>query len=379
MNIERSFFSISYDLITTGLTLPYDLFVNASSLEEKQKFVRIFPAGDEITLEDIKTLKSKYQQLYIPEDQRTIYMKSLVGAPDITDVQVTNVIKDSAIQYLHHIFDKDKEFSTEVLSKTIEDCREAVESMIDVLDDYNIDSLRGLIGNLSAHDFYTYDHSINVSMYCITILRTLNPDAKRIELLHAGLGGLLHDLGKIKIPTTILNSPGGLSEEEYNLIKKHPTYGIDLLASGECEVSADIDIETIARIVHEHHENWDGTGYPQKLKEKEIHILARVCTIADFFDAITTKRSYNKVLSISQGIDVMEKFSGVKLDPKIFKVFANHVTHSKVKSAKELRLADHFDPTIPYETIPLEEIKEMFSSEDFGKIRLIEENKKKKS
>lgn len=378
MSLERSFFSISYDLITTG-PIPYDLFVNASSLEKKQKFVRIFPAGEELTDKDLKTFKTKYQQLYIPEDQRTVYMKSLVGSPEISDIEVTNVIKDSAIHYLHQIFDEDKEFSTEVLSKTISECREAVESMIDVLDDYNIDSLRGLIGNLSAHDFYTYDHSINVSMYCITILRTLNPEAKRIELLHAGLGGLLHDLGKIKIPTHILNSPGGLTDEEYGLVKKHPTYGIDLLKNGECEVSADIDLETIARIVHEHHENWNGTGYPQGLKEKEIHILARICTIADFFDAITTKRSYNQVLTISQGIDVMEKFSGIKLDPKIFKVFAGHVTHSKVKSTKELKLSDSFDPTLPYETIPLEEIKEMFSGEDFGKIRLIEESNKKKS
>lgn len=375
---ERSYFSVSYDLIVTGSELPFDLYVNASSIDEKKHFVRVFPKEEILTQEDLEILKSKYLQLYIAEDQRNLYMNSLVKAKEVTDVEATSFIKESAILYLQQIFDKDKEFSTELLSETIEQCRDAVESMIDVLDDYNIDSLRSLIGNLSVHDFYTYDHSINVSMYCITILRALNPEAKRIELLHAGLGGLLHDLGKIKIPTNILNNPGALSDEQYELIKKHPKYGIDLLVSGECEVEGDIDLETIARIVHEHHENWNGTGYPQKLKEKEIHVLARICTIADFFDAVTTKRSYNEVLTVSQAIDVMDKFSGVKLDPKIYKVFKSHVQHSKIKTAKELKLSDSFDPTLPYAKLPLEEVKELFEGEDFGKIRLIEEKNKKK-
>jgi HD-GYP domain-containing protein (c-di-GMP phosphodiesterase class II) len=367
---EQSFFSVGYDLISKESDLTYDLYVNSSAIENKQKFIKIFPEGEYLSDNDLSDLKKKYVQLYVSEDQRINYMKSLTKSGVVSDIEATTFIKDSAIKYLHNIFDKEKEFSTELLSETIEECRGAVESMIDVLDDYNIDSLKGLIGSLSGHDFYTYDHSINVSMYCITILRALKPDANRLELIHAGLGGLLHDLGKVKIPTYILNSPGGLTDEEYGIIKKHPDYGIDLLKNGECEVSDDLDLNIIARIVHEHHENWDGNGYPNKIKEKEIHLLARICTIADFFDAITTKRSYNEVLPISEAIDVMNKFSGVKLDPKLFKAFAAHVKYTKVKSTRELKLSDSFDPTLPYETIPLEEVKKMFEEEDFGKIRI---------
>lgn len=376
---DRSYFSVSYDLITKEDKIVYDLFVNSSAIETKQKFIKIFPEGQFLSELDLAELKHKYFQLYVPEDQRTQYMKSLVKNKSLGDVETTSFIKDSAIKYLHNIFDDSKEFSTELLSETIEECRGAVESMIDVLDDYNIDSLRGLIGNLSGHDFYTYDHSINVSMYCITILRALKPDATRLELIHVGLGGLLHDLGKVKIPTYILNAPSGLTDEEYAIIKKHPDYGIDLLKSGDCEVGDDLDLNIIARIVHEHHENWNGTGYPNKLKEKEIHLFARICTIADFFDAITTKRSYNDILPISQAIDVMQKFSGIKLDPKLFKVFAAHVSHSKIKSAKELKLMDSFDPTLPYEVLPLEEVKKLFEEEDFGKIRIADNSLKKKS
>lgn len=377
MDTKPSFFSVRYDLIQTDQPLLYDLFINSSVVKGKEKFVRIYASGNSLTKSEIEEFHRKYYQLYIPEEQRKIYLKSLVKS-NFDDVQKTTVIKDTALEYLHNIFGKDKEFSTEILSKNIENCREVVENMVDVLDQHNIDSLRNLIGNLSFHDFYTYDHSINVSMYCIQIYRAVNPKAARRELIHAGLGGLLHDLGKIKIPTNILNNPGGLSDEDYQTIKKHPDFGLELLLGGHCEVNPEIDVKIIARVVHEHHENFDGTGYPKKLKGKEeIHLLARVCTIADFFDAITTKRSYNEVLSIPDAMNTMRKFRGTKLDPTIFDIFDQHVRYVRAESTKDLKLADSFDPTLPYAVLPIEEIKKFEKEMDFGKIKVVDTNKKK--
>ncbi|MDH5414709.1 MAG: HD domain-containing protein, partial [Flavobacteriaceae bacterium] len=338
---------------------------------------RIFPKGEELTQEDLETFRKKYIQLYVPEDQRSLYMKSLVKSDDVSDEEAVTFIKDSAIQYLHNIFDPKKEFSTELLYETISGCKDAVENMIDVLDDYNIDGLRKLIGSLSGHDFYTYDHSINVAMYCITIIRVIKPDATRTELLHGGLGGLLHDLGKIKIPTEILNKPDGLSDEQYEIIKTHPDLGLNLLLDNEEMDVDDLDLTTIGRVISEHHENWDGTGYPNKIKEKEIHLLARICAIADFFDAITTKRSYSEVVAIKQAIDIMQRTAGKKLDTKLFKAFAAHVGYANVKTTRQLKMADSFDPSIPYAVLPLEEVKEMFGSEDFGKIRMIDDKGKR--
>lgn len=355
----------------------YDLYVNASGSEEKQKYVKVFPAGEELTQRDWQEFRKKYRQLYVPEDQRKNYMSSLVKADSIEDEEAVDFIKTSAINHLHKVFDPTKEFSTEILYETIRGCKDAVENMIDVLDDYNIDGLRLLIGNLAGHDFYTYDHSINVSMYCLTIMRVLKPDATRGELLHAGLGGLLHDLGKVKIPTEILNKPEGLTDDEYQVIKTHPELGLNLLLETGEEEFEGLDLKTIARIINEHHENVDGTGYPNKLQQKDIHLLARVCAIADFFDAITTKRSYSEVVTVSQAISVMEKTAGKKIDEKIFKIFTNHIEHSKIGEAKQLRIADEFDPSIPYAVLPLEEINEMFTDEDFGKIRFIDEQDKK--
>lgn len=378
MQGQQSFFSIRHDLIVFDQPIPFDLFINSSVVKGKEKYIRIFRSGGLLHKEEVEEFHRKYTQLYVSEDERSLFMKSLVRST-YDEVKKGNVIKETAITYLNNIFDKNKEFSTEILSQGIENCREVVESMVDVLDNHDIESLRGLITNLSFHDFYTYDHSINVSMYCITIYKTLNPQASRKELVHAGLGGLLHDLGKVKIPTHILNNPGGLSEDDYQVIKMHPDFGIELLLSGHCQVSEDIDLKIIARVIHEHHENFDGTGYPKKLKGKEqIHLLARVCTIADFFDAITTKRSYNDVLSITDAMNVMRKFRAIKLDPDIFDIFDNHVRYVRADFAKDLRLADSFDPTLPYAKLPIQEIKQFEKEMDFGKIKVMDSNTAKK-
>jgi HD-GYP domain-containing protein (c-di-GMP phosphodiesterase class II) len=378
MEGRRSFFSVRYDLIQVDMPIAYDIYVNSSSIKDKEKFVRVFPTGGTLTKEELEEFHRKYVQLYVSEDHRRIYLRSLVKS-DASDLTKTTVIKSSALDYLHNIFDKDN-FSTDYLSQSIEGCKEVVGAMVDVLDHHNIDSLRSLIGNLSFHDFYTYDHSINVSMYCITIYKAINPKASRNQLIHAGLGGLLHDLGKIKIPTHILNNPGGLSNEDYLMIKKHPDFGLDLLLNGHCKVSEEIDLKIIARVVHEHHENIDGTGYPAKLKGKDqIHLLARVCTIADFFDAITTKRSYNEILTIPEAMNTMRKFRGIKLDPDIFDIFDQHVRYVRAEFARDLKLADTFDPTLPYAKLPIEEIKRIEKELDFGKIKVVDPDAKKKA
>src|SRR5690606_32713576 len=112
---------------------------------------------------------------------------------------------------------------------------------------------------------------------------------------------------------------------------------------------------------------------PKKLKGKEeIHLLARVCTIADFFDAITTKRSYNEVLAIPDAMNIMRKYRAIKLDPDIFDIFDQHVRYVRAEFTKDLRLADSFDPTLPYAQLPIEEIRSFEKEMDFGKIKVVD-------
>lgn len=352
---KESFFSVAFDLIVRGEDLNYDLFINSSSKDTKDHFVRIFPSGGMLHDSDIENFRDKYQRLYVLESQRNIYLKSLAAIDGVSDTNKAEVIKGSALKYLDNIFDSEKTFNTEVLNETIEGCRDSVESMVDVIQDYDVSQVQDLIASLSFHDFYTYDHSINVSMYCISLFKAIKPNATKEELVVAGLGGLLHDLGKVRIPTTILNSSEGLSDEEFDQIKKHPEHGKDLIE--ECHPECEgVDFETIKKVVYEHHENYNGSGYPNKVEGGDIHVMARVCAVADFFDAITTKRSYHESLKVEDALAVMERSVGRKLDPKIYEIFKTKVSNVVLKGRSHQELPDSFDPCMPHKVLPLQKI-----------------------
>ena len=364
----KSYFSVSFGLVTIDQELPYDLYINSSSHAKRDRFVRIFHKGNLLELSDVEEFRRKYHQLYVDEDERELYLRSLTRVEGAGDVQKAEIIKDSAIGYLKSVFDSDREFTNEVLDETISGCKESVESMVDVIEDYDITDVHKLIGELSFHDFYTYDHSINVAMYSISILKALNPKADRKDLVVAGMGGLLHDIGKIKIPTRIINNPGKLSDEDFKVIKDHPDFGYGLLCDHDCSHHEGVDFDVIKRVVHEHHENYNGTGYPNNLKGTEISVFARITAIADFYDAITTKRSYHEVLSTEEAIEVMSHSVGRKIDPKIFEVFKKNVNIILTgKSKSNIEFPDDFDPCQPSNILPFEKIGPKIQRSDFLK------------
>jgi HD-GYP domain-containing protein (c-di-GMP phosphodiesterase class II) len=366
----HNFFSISFDLVVLDRMMPYDLYVNSSAAEKREKFVRIYPKGDPLYDEDLKIFKKKYFQLYVHESQRDEYLRSLIHLKNVPDNQKTDIIKNSAIVYLDKLFDKNKEFTTEVLSETISGCKTAVESMVEVIKDYDVSKLQNLIGSLSFHDFYTYDHSINVSMYCIALFNAVKPNAPKEEIVMAGLGGMLHDIGKIKITTDIINKPDKLTDEEFGIIKSHPKYGLELLSDSERSNHTDcagVDFDIIKRIVYEHHENYNGTGYPNQISGESIHLLARITAIADFFDAITTKRTYHEVLSTEDALQVMSKAVGKKIDPYLFEVFTKNVKQLVINGKINKELPEDFDPCQPQNVLPFRTPKPSYKIEGFGK------------
>jgi HD-GYP domain-containing protein (c-di-GMP phosphodiesterase class II) len=152
-------------------------------------------------------------------------------------------------------------------------------------------------------------------------------------LFMAGMGGLLHDVGKRKIDYNIINKASALTREEWEEVKKHPTYGKEVLE----EVPA-IPTET-RKIVYEHHENFDGTGYPNKLKEDDISPLARIVSIADVFDALTTDRSYHKAVPPQEALDTMYGMQPGKFDPHIFQSF-----NKNFQKKAGFELPSDFDP-----------------------------------
>ena len=142
---------------------------------------------------------------------------------------------------------------------------------------------------VEAKDSYTRGHSDRVSKYSSLIGRKLGLYEEDIELLK--IGGLFHDIGKIGIPDNILLKSEKLTDNEYNEIKNHPLIGAHILENSNI-------FENIIPIVLCHHEKYDGTGYPQKLKGKNIPFLARIVAIADSYDAMTSKRAYRSALPI---------------------------------------------------------------------------------
>ena len=350
---RKSLFSVSVDLILTDEILPYEIYINSSGNDSRDRFVCIVGRGHRVTRTELMHFKKKYFQLYILESDRTSYVKTAQRLK-VGDGAKGGMIKDSAIKYLGKLFDDDKEFTTEVLEETILDCRESVESMVNLIQDYSIQDLQKLIAGLSFHDFYTYDHSINVSMYCISLYQMVHPRANKDDVVEAGLGGMLHDLGKIKIPTYIINNPGELSDEDFEKIKQHPDFGHDLLCKANCDMGA-VNLSAVKHAVHEHHENYNGTGYPQKLAGMEIHQLARITAIADFFDAITTKRSYHEVLPINKALGLMDNTVGKKIDPQYFSIFKKNA-HEIVKKTT-LTLPESFDPCHPCNVLPFTDTK----------------------
>ena len=364
-------------MVVTDRPLGYDLYINSSAIESREKFVRIFPAHESLSRADLEQYQIKYRRLYVHENQRSAYLKSLCTVEGKDAAETTAVLKDSAIHYLENLFSKPESITVETLNETIAGCRDVVENMVDVLQEADIERLKDLIASLSFHDFYTYDHSINVSMYSITIYRLLKPTATRAEIVQSGMGGLLHDIGKIKLPTSIINKPGKLTDEEFALIKQHPGWGSEFLQVPGLQLPKEINPKYLERTILEHHENFDGTGYPARVSGENILIHARVTAIADFFDAITTKRSYHSELSNSAALDLMRKTAGKKIDPKIFEVFASHIAHLP-EHESPLELAADFDPCQPHQELPLSRCEHStvvsMDPKSFGKIHLIKDS-----
>lgn len=168
---------------------------------------------------------------------------------------------------------------------------------------YVIDELKrnrsamNLLGNACATDNYIFAHSFNVALYSTALAMKAGYGDK--EVLEIGLGAMLHDVGKMMIPLEVLNKPGELSEEEYDVVKKHTEYGFEILRRQD-------DIPLLAaHCAFQHHERSDGSGYPRNLKGEEIHPYARIMAVCDVFDALTTHRTYRKPMLPHEAMEIL--------------------------------------------------------------------------
>ena len=183
--------------------------------------------------------------------------------------------------------------------------------LVQLRDSYEA-TLTMLANAIEVRDYYTRGHVERVKAYAVAIAEKIKPDETFIEDVR--FGAILHDIGKIHIKESILRKTAPLTEAEWAEMQKHPTIGAEMIK----------DIPYLARAiaaVRYHHERWDGRGYPEGLKGKEIPLLARIVSVADAFDAMTSNRSYQPAISPRRAYQKIMEGAGTQYDPSVVRVF----------------------------------------------------------
>ncbi len=187
-------------------------------------------------------------------------------------------------------------------------------------------TITALSAAIDAKDHYTHGHSKNVMEYSVAIAKELKLSKDEIETIR--FAGLLHDIGKIGIPEVILQKKGSLTDDEFSMISSHPKLGLTIMNEVDF-------LKKIAPLTYHHHEKYDGTGYPDRLKGEEIPLGARIINLSDSFDVMTTARVYKTALSFEQALKEVDKCSGTQFDPKVVEAFKRVVNKLKHKITGE--------------------------------------------
>ena len=182
--------------------------------------------------------------------------------------------------------------------------------------DQNI-MIKTLLSILQCIDSYTRTHSENVSKYATIMAQKMGLPEE--DLITLRLGGLLHDIGKIEVGREILNKQGKLAEDEWLAIRMHPIYGANMIRSIE-------EFQPLVPMLKYHHERYDGKGYPEGLKKEEIPVFAQIISLADSFDAMTSKRSYRGFIkSFDEALEEITRCAGTQFDPKLARIFVEAI------------------------------------------------------
>ena len=164
----------------------------------------------------------------------------------------------------------------------------------------------------------TAHHVTRVAEVCYCLAKQFGMDERTAELLR--LGSPMHDVGKIGVPEAILHKPGKLTPEEFEIIQQHAQTGYEILRKSNRSI-----MTTAAIVALQHHERWDGKGYPQGLKGKDIHVFGRIAAIADVFDALSHKRCYKDAWPLEKIMDLFKREAGFHFDPELAVIFLTNI------------------------------------------------------
>ena len=198
------------------------------------------------------------------------------------------------------------------LEELVEQRTAELDQALDSLENAYRTTLQALTAALETRDAETHGHSERVVTFSLRLGRECGLNAPQMKALE--FGSLLHDIGKIGVPDAILRKPAKLTDEEWVRMREHPLHGQQILRGIEF-------LKGAAKVVAQHHEKWDGSGYPLGLKTEEIDICARIFSVADAFDAITSDRVYRKGRPYEAAAKELNEWAGRQFDPKVVEAF----------------------------------------------------------
>lgn len=229
---------------------------------------------------------------------------SYINTVDFLEEDLYKYKLESMLENLKKYTDSTSRFERELKRSELDYQRLQMSFMENII--LSITSLLGI------HDIYTKNHSENVANISMNIARQLQLDKK--DIMKVYYSGLVHDLGKTLIPNSILNKPGRLDADEYDVVKQHSRWGYEALSKTK-------ELVDISHVVLSHHEAYNGIGYPDGLVGEDIPILSRILTVADAYDAMTSDRPYRKAMSIEDAKEELLACSGSYFDPMIVNAF----------------------------------------------------------
>lgn len=290
----------------------------------------IYGDRGQILLNEGFELNERILELLENKDITYIYIKDERTDDILIQDPISQELKHKAVLTIESTFrDVQADFSSGgafVIEKAAQKLKEVVRILHEEISSNK--DLISLLSDVFVYDNYIFTHSFNVTMYSLAIGSELGLSPKDLETL--GLGAILHDVGKLTVPTEVLFKPGKLAQEEYERIKEHADAGFQILRN----------IQTISLLVahcaFQHHERLNGTGYPRGIKGDEILPFAKIIAVADVFDAVTSNRVYRKALLPHNGLEILYAGIGTLYDEKIVHAFKNTIAIYPIGISVEL-------------------------------------------
>lgn len=286
----------SYELVVSDITMP-----GMSGLEMIPHVRNMSPHTVVVMISGMQTVESAIDALRL-------------GAFDYVmkpfDLRQVEAVVKRALEHQDLIIAKER--YEDHLEELVEQRTAELDQALNSLEDAYRSTLRALTAALETRDLETHGHSERVVTYSLRLGREYGLDSGRIKALE--FGSLLHDIGKIGVPDSILRKPAKLTDEEWVLMREHPLHGQQILRGIEF-------LQGAALVVAQHHEKWDGSGYPRGLSGEDIDVCARIFSVADAFDAMTSNRVYRKGKPYQDAAKELDDWAGKQFDPKVVEAF----------------------------------------------------------